>query len=124
MRYQAIHITRIDPNSWTILYASGSFCRFTDVVASTLKKPFYTVIRAKMPQSWGNDVQREYVEQDVKHFSYRTSIGTSQFRVQVQNRVSFLTNENIRRSRGRPCKVGDFTLLSLGNRANKVLISP
>lgn len=74
----------------------------------SLKKPFYTVVRAKMPQSWGCDVERERVDQDIKQFSYKTSLGPAQFHVQVQNRASYLFEEKMYLMKGRPRKVGNF----------------
>ncbi|KAH9483662.1 hypothetical protein JR316_0003132 [Psilocybe cubensis] len=53
----------------------------------------YTVIRAKIPREWGCDVSRTRVVDDIKRFTYSTTIGTAQFRVPLDNRPFFHDKE-------------------------------
>lgn len=82
-----------------------------------MNKPFYTIIRAKVPASWGVDVQREEMKMDIKGFNLKTSLGPSQFHVQVQNRLSFKKSLSSI-GKGRPRKVNDLSSFKFSSLIN------
>ncbi|KAF8974728.1 hypothetical protein BDZ97DRAFT_1646869 [Flammula alnicola] len=67
----------------------------------------FTVIRARPPESWGYVGERV---NDIKQFQYKTTIGMSQFRVQLQNRPDYRRAEPGAVINGRPRKVSNINI--------------